>query len=102
MALRDASDARGSAASVSGRYLRFPVVKPIDFSPVCRLLDEPCVKRVYAILAGSLYLPYDLARIARAEPYLADVAAIAKVVELLRVRVLPAAKRQQTRQKSGE
>lgn len=43
-------------------------------------------------------LPYNLARVGGAEPYLAHVAVIAEVVEFLGIRVLPAARDREKRQ----
>lgn len=54
-------------------------------------------RRVFACRSSWLCLPYDLARVGRAEPYLAYVAVIVEVVEFLRVHVLPAAARANNR-----
>lgn len=62
--------------------------KSIDF-PLCCLLAV-CKTRVRG--QSLARLPYDLARIGGAEPYLAHVTVFAEVVELLGVRVLPAAR----------
>lgn len=80
------SGARGnSLARVAVVYVS--AGKPIDFR--CGAVYP----RVACRLLFWLRLPYDLARVGRAEPYLTHVAVVAEVVELLRVRVLPAAAR---------
>lgn len=51
------------------------------------------------MVGSRVCLPYYLARIGRAEPYLAHVTVVAEIVELVRVRVLPAGRGAQKRQK---
>jgi len=72
--------------------------KPIDFPRCCLLVVQYETRvRVPDCQSSWLRLPYDLARVGRAEPYLAYVAVIAEVVEFLRVHVLPAAARANNR-----
>lgn len=63
-----------------------------------------CETRVrgFGPLGFDVHVPYDLARVGRAEPYLAHVAVVTEVVKLLRVRVFPAANTHRQRQKSVE
>lgn len=62
------------------------------FSPRRRAVYPRCETRARVpACPGPRRLPYDLACVGGAEPYLARVAVLAEVVELLRVRVLPAA-----------
>jgi hypothetical protein len=83
--------ARGGTVSLASRLFTFPRESPSIFGAV---LFTRGTTRVFACrLLFWLRLPYDLARVDRAEPYLTDVAVVAEVVELLRVRVLPAAAR---------
>lgn len=90
--------ARGERSRSRDAAVRVSAGKPIDF-PRCYL---PAVRDACS-RAGPLLgfrLPYDLARVGRAEPYLAHVAVVAEVVELLRVRVLPAAATERERERS--